>query len=145
MNARSGKEYNVKLEGNDSDGDTISYRIVSKPKHGTLGGTAPNLIYKSNTDYAGSDSFTYVANDGELDSEIATVNFDVINKKPKKWTILVYNQGDSNLAKWHLVKAKELERLGSNNNVNSVNQGGETNNDLDVKTAEIISKNFITL
>ena len=88
MNARSGKEYNVKLEGSDFDGDTISYRIVSKPKHGTLSGTAPNLIYKSNTDYAGSDSFTYVANDGELDSEIATVNFDVNNKKPKKWTLM---------------------------------------------------------
>ena len=113
LNARSGKEYNVKLEGSDFDGDTISYRIVSKPKHGTLSGTAPNLIYKSNTDYAGFDSFTYVANDGELDSEIATVNFEVNNKKPKKWTILVYNQGDSNLAKWHLIQTKEFQRVGS--------------------------------
>ena len=122
LNARSGKEYNVKLEGSDFDGDTISYRIVSKPKHGTLSGTAPNLIYKSNTDYAGFDSFTYVANDGELDSEIATVNFEVNNKKPKKWTILVYNQGDSNLAKWHLIQTKEFQRLGSNNNVNVIIQ-----------------------
>ena len=122
LNARSGKEYNVKLEGSDFDGDTISYRIVSKPKHGTLSGTAPNLIYKSNTDYSGSDNFTYVANDGELDSEIATVNFEVNNKNPKKWTILVYNQGDSNLAKWHLIQTKEFQRLGSNNNVNVIIQ-----------------------
>jgi hypothetical protein len=122
LNARAGKAYRVKLEGSDADGDAITYRIVAQPKHGTLSGTAPNLIYTSNTDYAGSDSFTYVANDGELDSIIATVDFDINNNKPKKWTILVYNQGDSNLAKYHLSQSKEFQRLGSNNNVNVIIQ-----------------------
>ena len=120
--AISGKAYRVKLEGRDFDGDTITYRIVAKPKHGTLSGTAPNLIYKSYTGYAGSDSFTYVANDGELDSEIATVNFDVTNKKPKKWTLLFYNPGDSNISSDQLIQAKEFQRLGSNNNVNVIIQ-----------------------
>jgi hypothetical protein len=120
--AISGKEYNVKLEGRDFDGDTITYRIIAKPKHGTLSGTAPNLIYRPNTDYTGSDSFSYVANDGELDSEIATVHFNIKNKNPKKWTILLYSPGDSNISYLHLAMIKELQRLGSNNNVNIVIQ-----------------------
>ncbi|MDB4797169.1 Ig-like domain-containing protein, partial [bacterium] len=129
LNARTGKAYRVKLEGSDTDGDAITYRIVAQPKHGTLNGTAPNLIYTSNTDYAGSDSFTYVANDGELDSIIATVDFDINNNKPKKWTILVYNQGDSNLAKYHLKQSKEFQRLGSNNNVNVIIQSDYNKNE----------------
>ena len=120
--AISGKEYNVKLEGRDFDGDTITYRLVAKPKHGTLSGTAPNLIYRPNTDYTGSDSFSYVANDGELDSEIATVHFNIKNKNPKKWTILLYSPGDSNISYLHLAMIKELQRLGSKYNVNIVIQ-----------------------
>jgi VCBS repeat-containing protein len=53
---------------------TLTYRIVTPPVHGTLSGTAPDLTYTANTTpFEGTDTFTYVANDGETDSAPATV------------------------------------------------------------------------
>ena len=42
-----------------------------------LTGTAPNLNYNPDTDYVGADSFTFKANDGTTDSNIATVSITV--------------------------------------------------------------------
>jgi large repetitive protein len=41
---------------------------VTSPTHGTLSGTAPNLIYTPADSYTGFDSFTFKANDGQVDS-----------------------------------------------------------------------------
>ena len=67
------------LSASDADGQSLQYRIVSGPSNGQLTGTAPNLQYQSNTDYTGSDSFTFVANDGITDSAVATVNITVVD------------------------------------------------------------------
>ncbi len=40
-------------------------------------GTAPNLTYNPDTNYVGPDSFTFKANDGTIDSNIATVSITV--------------------------------------------------------------------
>ena len=40
-------------------------------------GTAPNLNYNPDTGYVGSDSFTFKANDGTVDSNTATVSITV--------------------------------------------------------------------
>jgi hypothetical protein len=133
LNARSGKGYNVKLEARDADGDELTYRIVAEPKHGTLSGTAPNLIYTSNTDYAGADSFTYVANDGEVDSEIATVNFDISDKKPSKWTILFYLATDNDQSIDRLNKAKIINTLRTNEDVQIITQYDADTSDDEVK------------
>ena len=62
------------------DDDTLSYQIVSSPGHGSLSGTAPQLTYWPNKDYAGPDSFSFNANDGLADSNIATVTVTVTTK-----------------------------------------------------------------
>ena len=80
-------EVDITLSGNDRDGDSLTYMVVTNPLHGTLSGTAPNLIYSPATDYEGSDSFTYKVNDGIIDSEIATVSV-TINDVP---VIVVHN------------------------------------------------------
>ncbi|PIF04622.1 MAG: hypothetical protein CSA86_01185, partial [Arcobacter sp.] len=79
----------INLDGSDADDDPLTYTIVANPTHGTLNGTAPNLTYTPNTDYIGSDSFTFKVNDGKLDSNIATVTITVnedgvvvVNTKP---------------------------------------------------------------
>ena|GEM_PF-1142958 len=74
----------VTLQASDADGDTLSYSIVAAPAHGTLSGTAPNLIYTPNANYNGTDSFTFKANDGQGDSNVATITITVapVNDPP---------------------------------------------------------------
>jgi hypothetical protein len=63
--------------GSDGDGDSLTFAVVSGPAHGTLSGSGASLIYTPDPDYLGPDSFTYVANDGALDSAPASVSLDV--------------------------------------------------------------------
>src|SRR4029078_8098895 len=64
----------ITLTATDVDTVTaLTYTIVVGPQHGTLSGTAPNVTYTPAANYNGGDSFTFKANDGTLDSNIATV------------------------------------------------------------------------
>ena len=69
----------IVLKGTDPDGDALTYRVVSPPSDGSLGGTAPNLQYAPSSDFVGFDSFTYVVNDGRREgtSSPATVSISV--------------------------------------------------------------------
>jgi hypothetical protein len=67
------KSVGISLYATDKDADSLSYRIVGAPAKGRLSGTAPNLTYTPDRDLNGSDSFTFVANDGTTDSGLATV------------------------------------------------------------------------
>jgi VCBS repeat-containing protein len=58
-------------------GDVLSYTILNPPDHGTLSGAAPDLTYTPDLNYFGTDSFTFKANDGTVDSNQATVSFTV--------------------------------------------------------------------
>jgi hypothetical protein len=73
------------LSCTDADvGDSLDYSIVSGPSHGSLSGTAPNLTYIPAANYSGSDSFTFKANDGAKDSNVATFSITVtsVNDAP---------------------------------------------------------------
>jgi hypothetical protein len=71
--SNSGSDW-VKLEATDADGDTLTFRIVTQPAHGTLKFGQGNVyIYTPPSSYEGEDSFTFVANDGKVDSAAATV------------------------------------------------------------------------
>ncbi len=74
----------ITLVGSDIDNTNLSYRVTSEPTQGTLSGNAPNLVYSPNANFNGSDSFAYVANDGNVDSAAATVNITInpINDAP---------------------------------------------------------------
>jgi VCBS repeat-containing protein len=61
----------------DVDGDSLSYRIASPPAHGSAAVAGGLLQYTPNENYNGTDSFTYLASDGALDSPAATVNVSV--------------------------------------------------------------------
>ena len=67
----------ITLTGSDVDGDVLTFAVVTAPTNGTLTGDTPNLTYTPNTGYSGLDSFTYVANDGTVDSEEASVTITV--------------------------------------------------------------------
>jgi len=74
----------ITLTANDLDGDMLTYSIVTSPAHGSLSGTHPNVTYTPVANYNGSDSFTFKANDGTMDSNIATVSIAVnaVNDAP---------------------------------------------------------------
>ncbi len=74
----------IVLTGTDADGDALTYAAQSGPSHGDLSGTAPNITYTPDTGYSGVDSFTFVVNDGKVDSNTATVTITVtaVNEAP---------------------------------------------------------------
>ncbi len=72
----SGVATPIALTGSDVDGDALSYVIQTQPVNGVLTGVAPNLFYTSNEAFVGTDTFSYLVNDGELNS--AAVQFDIL-------------------------------------------------------------------
>ncbi|HYH98103.1 Ig-like domain-containing protein, partial [Hyalangium sp.] len=81
----------VTLVATDSDGDTLTFTVVSGPAHGTLSGTAPHLTYAPAPNFHGSDSFTFRASDGTADSSVAPVTLTVapVNDAPQAQETLV--------------------------------------------------------
>ena len=67
----------ITLTASDADSNPLTFAIVTGPSHGSLSGTAPNLTYTPAPNYSGPDSFTFKANDGTDDSNIATVSITV--------------------------------------------------------------------
>ncbi len=69
----------------DADGDSLSAVWVSGPAHGTLALNANGSFnYTPNANFNGGDSFTYKANDGAADSNVATVAITIhaVNDAP---------------------------------------------------------------
>ncbi len=67
----------VQLTATDPESSALTYRVASQPSRGALSGTAPNLTYTPNAGFSGSDAFTFVANDGQADSNVATISITV--------------------------------------------------------------------
>jgi hypothetical protein len=67
----------ILLSASDPDGETLSYRVSEGPAHGVLSGSGPNQTYTPTAGYVGSDSFRFVANDGTVDSNLATVSITI--------------------------------------------------------------------
>ncbi len=67
----------------DVDGDPLTALLISGPAHGSLT-LAPNgsFVYTPAANYLGPDSFVYVANDGQVDSNNATVSITVQKPAP---------------------------------------------------------------
>ncbi len=67
----------ITLSGSDIDSTTLRYFVVDNPAHGTLSGTEPNVTYTPDTNFTGTDTFTFRANDYELDSVPATITINI--------------------------------------------------------------------
>lgn len=67
-----------------SEDGPITWEIVNTPSHGSIGGTLPNIIYTPESNYNGSDLFTFKANDWYNDSNVATVDITInpVNDPP---------------------------------------------------------------
>ena len=76
----------VLINDSDIEGDTLSAVKVTDPAHGTLSlGSDGSLSYTPDSNYNGTDSFTYLANDGTDDSPTAatvTITISAVNDPP---------------------------------------------------------------
>jgi Tol biopolymer transport system component len=75
------------LAGSDADGDTLTFAIATGPSHGALtsfNAATGAYTYTPNANYHGSDSFTFTANDGTVDSAEATIELTItsVNDAP---------------------------------------------------------------
>ncbi|MCX6878410.1 MAG: DUF6288 domain-containing protein [Verrucomicrobia bacterium] len=67
----------IELTASDIDQDPLTYAVLTRPAHGTLAGTAPKFKYTPAAGYQGRDGFTFRVSDGKLDSEPATITFNM--------------------------------------------------------------------
>jgi large repetitive protein len=86
----------VTLSATDGDGDSLTFSIVSPPSKGSLSNfgsvscigvpstCTQTVDYTSSANLNGTDSFTFKANDGKADSNVATIEIDIaaINDAP---------------------------------------------------------------
>ncbi|MGD9058454.1 MAG: Ig-like domain-containing protein, partial [Desulfobacterales bacterium] len=74
----------ITLTASDVDGDSLSYVVTVQPGNGTLSGTPPSLTYTPTENYSGGDSFSFKVNDGQTDSNTATVSLNItpVNDPP---------------------------------------------------------------
>ena len=72
------------LDGNDVDGDNLTYSLSTSPSNGSASINGNILTYNADQDWNGVETFTYLANDGELDSNISTITITVnpVNDDP---------------------------------------------------------------
>ncbi len=70
----------VILNGEDIEDSGLNFTVVTPPSHGDFNGS----IYTPNPNYNGNDSFSFIVNDGELDSKETTVSIliSAVNDSP---------------------------------------------------------------
>ena len=68
----------VPLSCTDANGNALTLSVVGSPAHGTLGAISGGSVrYTPASRYSGPDQFTYKANDGKADSNVATARVTV--------------------------------------------------------------------
>jgi len=73
----------ISLTGSDGDTDPLTFAVSTPPAHGDLNPVGGNpdgsqWTYVPDADYYGADAFSFVANDGSVDSTAAAVDIDVL-------------------------------------------------------------------
>lgn len=75
----------VLANASDADGDTLSINSFTQAAHGTITRNASNqLIYTPNTNYNGTDSFTYTISDGNggITTQTVALTVNAVNDAP---------------------------------------------------------------
>jgi VCBS repeat-containing protein len=96
----------------DVDSTTLTTQIVAGPAHGVLvQNNDGSYSYTPDANYNGADSFTYKANDGELDSNVATVTLGItpVNDAPVAGDLNLAAVEDTALKMNLLVAASDVE------------------------------------
>lgn len=68
----------ITLTGSDPDDDDLTFDVTSDPEDGSLSGDGDTWTFTPDEDFVGETEFTFVADDGSLTSEEATVTIEVL-------------------------------------------------------------------
>jgi hypothetical protein len=77
IDTRNSSSINITLNANDVDGDSVTFSLSSQASNGTISLNNNVVQYTPNTDFEGTDSFTFTANDGTLSSNTGTVTITI--------------------------------------------------------------------
>ncbi|HEX8002999.1 MAG TPA: Ig-like domain-containing protein [Mycobacteriales bacterium] len=74
----------VLANDSDVDGDTLTITVTAEPLHGAVTCDAAGCTYTPEPNYNGTDSFTYVIDDGNgaTATAVATITVDAVNDAP---------------------------------------------------------------
>jgi uncharacterized delta-60 repeat protein len=67
------------VTASDADGNSLSFSVVAEPAHGTVEFNVDgSFTYTPGANFNGTDSFSFLASDGQAQSNVATVNLTVL-------------------------------------------------------------------
>ena len=78
LHIEQNENLSLTLTGTHAGGASLTFAVTRAPLHGTLSGTAPNLVYRGFDGYFGPDSFEFTASDGTLTSAPAQISINVL-------------------------------------------------------------------
>lgn len=94
------------LNADEVDGDDLSFIVTVQPTKGVLSGSGKSLTYTPNVGEIGMDTFKFKANDGISDSNVATINVNIMDN-----------------GNWHLTSWGNRRKI----HINNSTQGALTN------------------
>jgi len=100
ISLKEDESVSITLTGTDANNDPLTYMILGSPSKGSLSGSGDKLTYTPYNNQNGSDSFTYIANDGAINSAPATISISIIaiNDAPLADKQTVFTKEDKSLA-----------------------------------------------
>jgi hypothetical protein len=96
-------QINIYLSSADNDGDTLTLIIVNQPLNGTLTLEGVSATYIPNANFNGNDSFIFIVNDGQFNSNEAIISlivlpvndapymFDIPDSSVELFSVFTYN------------------------------------------------------
>jgi hypothetical protein len=82
VSANAGSTAVVALHATDADSNPLALRVVSRPAHGRAGIAGTTATYIPDSGFTGTDTFTFAAWDGSIDSNLGTVTVTVAASTP---------------------------------------------------------------
>jgi len=76
---RTNGTVDIRLTASDADNNILTYQIENSVDNGSLTLIDNIATYIPNNNFSGNDRFTFTVNDGNVDSNTATVNIDVLS------------------------------------------------------------------
>jgi PKD repeat protein len=101
----------IPLTATDPDGNALTLRVVTQPVNGTVGLTGTTATYYPFPGTSGTDTFSFAAWDGSVDSNLATVTVTVT---AAQCTLTVAASGPSTAAPGTAVPFTAVPSAGSN-------------------------------